>query len=147
MADAKIIRIARKDVDATLPIERSLCLVKGVGLNFAHALRILIGADEKKKLNELSDNEIKKLEDMIYNPKKHGIPLWMLNHQKERETGEDSHYVEANLDFKKKLDIDFLKKLRCYKGVRHQLKLPVRGQRTKSHFRRGATVGVQRKKK
>ncbi len=147
MAEAKIIRIARKDVDATLPIERALCLVKGVGPNMAHALRVIIGADEKKKLNELSEKEIAALEDMIYNPKNHGIPVWMLNHRKEPETGNDAHYVESNLDFRKKLDIDFLKKLRCYKGIRHQLKLPVRGQRTKSHFRRGATVGVQRKKK
>ena len=45
------------------------------------------------------------------------------------------------------MDIDKLKKIRCYRGVRHMQGLPVRGQRTRSSFRKsGKTVGVSREK-
>jgi small subunit ribosomal protein S13 len=146
MDKKKIIRVARKDLDATLPIERSLWKIKGVGKNFSHALRVSLGFDADKKLNELSEEEIKKLEDSIYNPEKYNIPAWLYNHRKEIETGEDKHYVESNLVLKNKNEISFLKKIRCYRGIRHQFGLPVRGQRTRAHFRKGATVGVVRKK-
>jgi len=43
-------------------------------------------------------------------------------------------------------DLNRMKKMKSYKGVRHQLGLPVRGQRTKSSFRKGTSLGVQRKK-
>jgi small subunit ribosomal protein S13 len=42
-----------------------------------------------------------------------------------------------------------MKKIRSYKGVRHMLGQPVRGQKTKSNFRKNkgsASLGVQRKK-
>jgi small subunit ribosomal protein S13 len=39
-----------------------------------------------------------------------------------------------------------LKKIRAYRGLRHERGLKVRGQRTKSTGRRGSTVGVSRKK-
>ena len=38
-----------------------------------------------------------------------------------------------------------MKKLKTYKGIRHQAKLPLRGQRTKGSFRKGTIVGVKRK--
>ncbi|MBN2095671.1 MAG: 30S ribosomal protein S13 [Candidatus Aenigmarchaeota archaeon] len=142
----KIIRIARKDVDSALPIERALWGIKGVGKAYAHAIRVQLGADSRKKVADLTEKEIEKLEDIIFNPSKYDLPVWMLNHRKERETGEDAHYVEANLDFKKKIDIDFVKKLRCWRGIRHQQGQPVRGQRTKSHFRGGSAIGVSKKK-
>ncbi len=146
MEKRKIIRLARKDLDATMPIERALWKIKGVGNNFSHALRVSLGFNADMKLNELSEDEIKKLEDVVYNPGKYKIPSWMCNHQKDIETGEDKHYIESDLILKNKNEISFLKKIRCYKGIRHQFNLPVRGQRTKSHFRKGKTVGVSRKK-
>ncbi len=146
MEKRRIIRLARKDLDATLSIERALWKIKGVGKNFSHALRVSLGFGAEMKLNELSEDEIKKLEDAVYNPDKYKIPSWMHNHQKDMETGEDKHYIESNLILKNKNEISFLRKIRCYIGIRHQFGLPVRGQRTKSHFRKGKTVGVSRKK-
>ncbi len=142
----KVIRIARKDLNSELKLERSLWGIKGVGKNFAHAIRMVSGIDSSKKLGDLTEAELAKIEDIVQHPTKYNIPKWMLNHRWERETGEDSHYVESSLDFKKKTDIDFMKKTRTYKGVRHQLGQPVRGQRTKSHFRTGSAVGVTKKK-
>ncbi|MHC1580348.1 MAG: 30S ribosomal protein S13, partial [Methanopyraceae archaeon] len=53
----------------------------------------------------------------------------------------------AELEMTVKQDIDRLKKIRAYRGIRHELGLPVRGQRTKSSFRRGKTVGVKKKQR
>ena len=146
MEKRKIIRVAKEDLDGELPIERALWKIKGVGKNFAHAVRVALGYDSKKKLNELSEKEIKKLEDCIYNPQKYKIPTWLYNRRREIKSGEDKHLIGSNLILKVKSDIDFLKKIRCYRGVRHWSGLPVRGQRTRAHFRKGATVGVKRKK-
>jgi small subunit ribosomal protein S13 len=38
-----------------------------------------------------------------------------------------------------------MRKIRCYKGIRHETGQKVRGQRTKSTGRTGTTVGVKRK--
>ena len=42
-------------------------------------------------------------------------------------------------------DIKFQRKIRSYKGQRHAVRLPVRGQRTKSHFRSNRKKQVSKK--
>ena len=44
-------------------------------------------------------------------------------------------------------DIEIMKKIRSWKGIRHSLGLKVRGQRTRTTGRLGLTVGVKRKRK
>jgi len=80
------------------------------------------------------------------NPEKYNIPHWLYNRRKDPASGNYTHITSSALDMTKKGDIDRMKKIRCYKGVRHMLGLPVRGQRTKSSFRTGGIVGVKRKK-
>jgi small subunit ribosomal protein S13 len=46
-----------------------------------------------------------------------------------------------------KTDIDLMKKLKTYKGIRHALGLKVRGQRTRTTGRKGRVVGVRLKKR
>ena len=43
-------------------------------------------------------------------------------------------------------DIKMMKMIKSYKGVRHAIGQPVRGQRTKAHFRKGSSLGVIKKK-
>ena len=70
----------------------------------------------------------------------------MVNRRKDIETGEDRHLVGVDLKFMQEQDIKRMIKIKSYKGVRHMFGLPVRGQRTRSSFRGGRTVGVIRKK-
>ena len=51
------------------------------------------------------------------------------------------------MSFTQDNDIKMLKKIKSYKGIRHSLGLPVRGQRTRSNFRKnkGKVMGVKRK--
>jgi small subunit ribosomal protein S13 len=62
------------------------------------------------------------------------------------ETGEDMHIVGVDLDVRRKDDINMMKMIRCYKGVRHEDGQKVRGQRTRSNGRTGLTLGVMRQR-
>ena len=83
----------------------------------------------------------------IENPR---IPDFMKNRRRDMDTGETKHLSTNNLDLRKEFDIKRLKKIRSYRGLRHAKGLPVRGQRTKSHFRtrgkKNKAVGVKIKK-
>ena len=53
------------------------------------------------------------------------------------------------LELQKEFDIKRLKKIKSYRGLRHSTGQPVRGQRTKSHFRtnRRKSSGINKKEK
>jgi len=141
-----IIRVADTNLDADRKVARAIMEVKGVGPMFANAVANVCGFKEKL-IKELAEDEIKKLEDILANPSKYGIPVWMLNRRGDPQTGEDRHLIVSTLDFARIMDINEMKKMKTYKGVRHASGLPVRGQRTRSSFRtKGRTVGVQKKK-
>jgi small subunit ribosomal protein S13 len=141
----KILRISETDLDGSKPVAVAIRKVKGVSFMFSNAVSKTCGFGNKK-MEELSDQEIEKLKDVMKNPEKYNIPHWLYNRRKDPASGNYTHITSSALDMTKKGDIDRMKKIRCYKGVRHMLGLPVRGQRTKSSFRTGGIVGVKRKK-
>jgi len=71
----------------------------------------------------------------------------MLNRRKDYEDGTDKHIILGDLKFTKDNDIKRMKKIKSNKGYRHAWGLPVRGQRTKSNFRKnkGKVTGVKKK--
>jgi small subunit ribosomal protein S13 len=142
---AQIIRIAETDLDGNKNVEVAIRDIKGISFTFAKAVASISGLGQKK-IGQLTESEIRSLEDIITNPTKHGIPVWLLNRRREPITNKDRHVIASSLDFAQKMDINEMKKIKCYKGIRHALGLPVRGQRTRSSFRKGKTVGVKRKK-
>jgi len=68
-----------------------------------------------------------------------------VNRRKDLESGTDIHLSGQDVDIGRRFDIQRLVDAKTYKGVRHMLGLPVRGQRTRSSFRKGRVVGVVRK--
>ena len=70
-----------------------------------------------------------------------------MNRRKDCYTGKDLHLIGADIDLTKREDINRLKKIRAYRGIRHELGLPVRGQRTRANGRRGLALGVSRRRK
>jgi small subunit ribosomal protein S13 len=143
-----IVRIAQVDVSGDKPIKIALKKIKGVGFNLASAACNLANISQNQKAGELTDEQVKKLNEIISNPQEKGIPLWMLNRRKDYETGKDTHLLMGTLDYTKDNTIKRLRKIKSYKGTRHSQGLPVRGQRTKANFRRskGKVVGVAKKK-
>ena len=71
---------------------------------------------------------------------------WMLNRKKDRESGLSKHLITTDLDLARDFDVRRMKKIKSYRGWRHATGQPVRGQRTRSHFRKGGAVGVAKGK-
>lgn len=141
-----MVRIARKDVDGNKPIVNALADVRGVGIALSGAICSSMGLDLNQKIGYVSDDQINEIEAGIRNPKKLNIPDWMLNRRNDYETGETGHLIESDLMMRLRDDLNRMKKIRSYKGRRHEVGLPVRGQRTKSTFRKGSSVGVRRRR-
>lgn len=142
-----MVRIARRDVDGNKTIENALADIKGVGRALSMAVCTSAGFDAEQKIGYLSDDEVTRIEEAVKNPQKYDIPEWMLNRRNDYETGKTEHLIESDLDMRLREDLNRMKKVRSYKGRRHEVGLPVRGQRTKSTFRKGKSVGVSRRRR
>lgn len=141
------VRIANTDLDGKRPVFEAMKKIKGVGNMFANAVCVKAGVDMQAKIGALPDAQVKKLDEVLNNPEKHGLPSWLLNRRKDKEDGKDRHIITSTLTFVQDNDIKLMRKIRCYKGVRHSSGLPVRGQRTNANFRRnkGKVTGVKKK--
>ena len=142
-----ILRITDTDVDGTLKAPYALSKIKGISLNLANAILKKAGIDPDMRAGFLTDDEVRKIEAIIKEPKKYGLPSWLLNRQKDLETGEDLHLISADLALKVKNDIKRMKEIRSWRGYRHAYGLKVRGQRTRTTGRTGKTVGVKKKRR
>ncbi len=142
-----IVRIADMDLKGDKNVAYALADIKGIGVNTAFAICWKLGIDPLKKLGYLSESDIKRLDAAVRDMAKLGFPGWFMNRPRDPETGKDMHLIGSDLLVKVKMDIELLKKIKCWRGIRHMLGLKVRGQRTRTTGRTGMTVGVQRRKK
>jgi small subunit ribosomal protein S13 len=142
-----IIRFGGTDIDGTQPVTYALTNVKGIGMRLANAIIEKAGINPEARMGFLSSAEVEKIEDVIENPGKYGIPTWLLNRRKDRETGNNIHLLSSDLVLQTKNDIDDLKKMRSWRGFRHSYGLKVRGQRTKTTGRKGKAIGVKKKQR
>lgn len=140
-----LVRIANTDLDGKKAVVYALKDIRGVGVPLAHALCVLLKIDGMSKIGNLSEADSKRLDEAARNPLKLGVPTWMLNRQKDPETGENKHVITNDLIFNRENDIKMMKRIKSYKGMRHSLGQPVRGQRTRSNFRvnKGKVMGVK----
>lgn len=141
--EKKIIRFLDTNLDSSLPIEKALRKVKGIGFMFSHAICVSNKIDPHSQLGSLSGEQIAGLEEKIKNP---SIPEWMLNRRKDPRSGKNAHISSGDIAMNLREDVSLLKKIRSYRGIRHETGLPVRGQRTRSSFRTKKAVGVVKKK-
>jgi small subunit ribosomal protein S13 len=110
-------------------IEVALTYIFGIGRSTSNKILKETNINKDKRTNELSDEEIQKLRTII----------------------EKTLKVEGDLKNEIALNIKRLKDIRCYRGLRHQASLPVRGQRTRTNARtrkgpRGNRIGAKKKK-
>ena len=141
------VRIANTDLDGNKLIYNSLTKIKGLNFMFSNAILNTAGIDKAKKTGYLTDDEVAKIDEIIKDPLKHKLPSWLLNRKRDPEDGTDKHIIGSTLTFTQDNDIKMMKKIKSYKGIRHSLGLPVRGQRTRSNFRKnkGKVMGVKKK--
>ena len=139
-----LIRIAGYDIPESKNIYVGLTKIKGISWSAANAICYLLNIEKTRKIRELDKEEIKKIEQFLDNP---NIPAFLKNRRFDPETGKTEHYIGSDLEMKKEFDIKGMMKIKSYKGIRHAHKQPVRGQRTKSHFRqKRLAVGIKKKK-
>ncbi|MBN1374466.1 30S ribosomal protein S13 [Candidatus Dojkabacteria bacterium] len=96
--------------------------IVGVGLNQARKIIVAINIDSNLKLKDLTNDELDRVRSYI----------------------EENLKVEGELRQEVNQNIKKLKDVRVYRGIRHKLGLPVRGQRTRRncHTRKGHSMPV-----
>jgi len=140
-----ILRITDTDVDGTLKASYALTKIKGISLNLANVMLKKTGINPDTRAGFLTEAEVEKIEEIIKEPTRHGLPNWLLNRRKDLETGKDTHLISAELVLRTKMDIEKLKEAKSWRGYRHAYGLKVRGQRTKTTGRAGKALGVKKK--
>jgi small subunit ribosomal protein S13 len=120
-------RISGIDLPKNKRGEIGLTYIYGIGRPSAQKILTDAGVDLNKKVQEWNDDELTKIRTII----------------------NDSFKVEGALRSETQLNIKRLMDIGCYRGVRHRLGLPVRGQRTKNNCRtrKGKRKTVANKKK
>jgi small subunit ribosomal protein S13 len=140
-----ILRIIDTDVDGTLKAPYALRKIKGISLNLANAILKKAGINPDTRAGFLTETQVEKIEEIINEPTKFGLPNWLLNRRKDLETGKDTHLISADLVLRTKMDIEQMKELKSWRGYRHAYGLKVRGQRTRTTGRTGKALGVKKK--
>ncbi|MGI6091769.1 MAG: 30S ribosomal protein S13 [Veillonellaceae bacterium] len=121
-------RIAGVDLPRDKRIEIALTYIFGIGLTFSKQILAATGINPDTRTRDLTEEEVSKLREYI-----------------------DKNYkVEGDLRREESLNIKRLIEIGSYRGRRHRMGLPVRGQNTKTNARtrKGPkrTVGGKKKK-
>ena len=119
-----------------------LTQIKGVGYMFANSIINNLKINSELRIGNLSNEQIKSIENIIQSPSSSNFPSWFLNRRKDIETGEDKHLITSDIDFTVRNDVEREKTAGSWRGYRHMFGLKVRGQRTRCTGRKGGAVGV-----
>ena len=106
-------RIAGVDLPRDKRIEIALTYIYGIGLKTSQKILSISGVNPDTRTRDLTEDEVVKLRDAI----------------------DKNVVVEGDLRRDRQMDIKRLVDIGCYRGRRHRLGLPVRGQNTKNNAR------------
>jgi small subunit ribosomal protein S13 len=122
-----VARIAGVNIPTNKRLVIGLTYIYGIGLTSSQKICAESGVLQDKKVKDLTDHELISLRNVI----------------------EKDYKVEGDLRRDVSLDIKNKKDMRCYEGLRHIRKLPVRGQNTHSNARtrKGKAIAIAGKKK
>lgn len=115
-------RIAGIDIPRNKRVEIALTYIYGIGLSSSQDILAKAGVNPDTRVKDLTEDEVGKLRNII----------------------ENEYTVEGELRKEVQLSIKRLLDIKCYRGLRHKMGLPVRGQRSKTNAR--TRKGVRKKK-
>jgi small subunit ribosomal protein S13 len=120
-------RIVGIDLPKNKRGEVGLTYIFGIGRSSARKILEKAGVDKNIKVKDWTDEHINRIRKII----------------------NDNYKVEGELRSQVQLNIKRLMDIGCYRGIRHRLGLPVRGQSTKNNARtrKGRRKTVANKKK
>jgi small subunit ribosomal protein S13 len=139
------VRIRNTDLDGTKAVHIALTGIKGIGSHTSRTISSLADVDPHAVLGKLDDESVARISTVVESYISQ-VPTWMVNRPKDVYTGEARHLLGTDLTLTLEDDVNRMRKIRSYRGIRHETGQKVRGQRTKSTGRTGTTVGVKRKK-
>ncbi len=142
-----LIRIMNTDINTNYNMAYGLARIKGVGYMFSNAICVTLKLDKNRKIGSLTETEQKKIESFLSDVTKFDLPVWLLNQRKEYQTGEDMHLVSKDIDFNLLQMRRREAKTKSYRSLRAKAKLPLRGQRTKSNFRKSKAIAAMKAKR
>lgn len=118
-------RIAGVDIPRNKRVIISLTYIFGIGNTTSQKILAEAGIDASTRVKDLTEEEINKIRAII-----------------------DGIKVEGDLRKEVRLNIKRLMDIRCYRGLRHRMNLPVRGQKSKTNARtrKGPKKLVSKKK-
>jgi small subunit ribosomal protein S13 len=140
------VRVQNTDLDGTKAVQIALTGIPGIGMHTSRVITRFASVDPHATLGKLDDESVDRIRTAVEEYRGR-VPIWMLNRPKDVYTGESRQLLGTDLRMAIEDDINRMRKIRCYRGIRHETGQKVRGQRTKSTGRTGSTVGVKRKKK
>jgi len=122
-----VARISGIDLPRDKRVEIGLTYIFGIGLSRSQKILAATGVNPDTRVRELSDEDVSKLRAFI----------------------EDSYQVEGDLRRWEAMNIKRLADIGTYRGRRHRMGLPLRGQRTRTNARtrRGKKLAIAGKKK
>jgi len=135
------VRIGQTDLDGTKSVERSLTEMNGIGRRAARIIADEAGVDRTATFGALDDETIDEVVTLVEGFADE-VPAWLANHRTDFFSGETTHEISNDLELARRQDINRMKMIDSYKGVRHKRGQKVRGQRTKSTGRTEGTIGV-----
>jgi len=139
-----IVRLANTDLEGARSVVYALTKVKGIGIRIAEIVADQAGVPRTERIGNLTEPEAEKVEATLGKIAEL-VPHWMVNRPHDWETGDDVHLFSSDVELRLRDDINRMKMIRCYRGIRHEQGQKVRGQRTRSNGRTGLTVGVIKK--
>lgn len=107
-----MLRISGVDIPEQKKLVFALCYIHGVGRRVAADVVKRANLDENKRARDLTSEEVGRIQTIL-----------------------DQYVIEGDLKRKVADDIDRLRRIRCYRGLRHMAGLPARGQRTRTNSR------------
>ena len=105
-------RIAGVDIPRNKRIEISFTYIFGVGRSTSNEILKKAGVDKDIKVKDLTEEDLGKIRKIM-----------------------DDYKIEGELRKEIRLNIKRLTDIKCYRGLRHKMGLPVRGQKTKTNAR------------
>lgn len=139
-----IVRIVGKDIPGDKKLSVGLTHIKGVGYNYANALIGVLGLNPNSNIGFLTETQVGQIEKALKDPVSINFPSWIYNRRKDVETGTNTHLITSDVAFTVRNDIEREKLSNSWRGFRHTYGLKVRGQRTRTTGRKGASVGVKK---
>ena len=142
--EVTLVRVLGRDIRGDIKIKSALTKINGISWAISNAVCKILELDREKKIQDFSKEELGEIENFMKSPE---LPGFLKNRQNDLDSGEDLHISGVDLKLRKEFDLKRMRKIRSYKGIRHTVGLPVRGQRTKANFRRNRKPSVAAAKK